>query len=745
MTLGLFYPEDPTGQQGQSNRLVTARWQTATGWSAENPIGGAVAFTADIWSRDITAVQQHQRLPYLQLFYPGYGGGVRWLWQDPLSLSWSPEQNLGGTPDGGPIAAVLAPGRLLELFYPGAGGGVRTIWRDPSSGSWSSEHNLGGTPASAVTAIVAPDTDVVQLFYAEADGGVYTIVGNNPGGLGPAGWSAPRQLGHTSPQAQSDITAILVPGANGTQVVQLFYVGITEYDVNVFTLKQDPDATWPAGLTAVNLGGTPPRASFDIAAIHVPGAELVQLFYPGGPDAEAGAPNVCSLAQQNPQDPDGSWSAEQNLGGIPQTDITAIADPDTELMQLFYVGIPTGANNVACCTLKQNPDKTWSTQQSLGGGIPSAAITAAVNAPIAMHFTPPSPIVLAHQVDTNQLDAVFAGPDGALNVMWVVGDGTWQGPAPLTGPGTTTAGAPIALAHQVDTNQLDAVFAGPDGALNVMWVVGDGVWKGPVALTGPGATTAGAPIALAHQVDTNQLDAVFAGPDGALNVMWVVGDGTWQGPAPLTGPGATTPGAPIALAHQVDTNQLDAVFAGPDGALNVMWVAGDGTWQGPAALTGPGATTPGAPIALAHQVDTNQLDAVFAGPDGALNVMWVVGDGTWQGPVALTGPGATTAGASIALAHQVDTNQLDAFYVSLDGALNVMWVVGDGTWQGPAPLTGPAAAAPGYMPGLAHQVSNNQLDAVFGGLDGAVNILWVVGSGNWVGPDPLTGPGATAP
>jgi hypothetical protein len=86
MTLGLFYPEDPTGQQGQSNRLVTALWQTPTG-------GHQRRSSAEPWpihptSRNSTSrpLRQDQRAPFLQLFYPGYDGGVRWIWQDPNRL-----------------------------------------------------------------------------------------------------------------------------------------------------------------------------------------------------------------------------------------------------------------------------------------------------------------------------------------------------------------------------------------------------------------------------------------------------------------------------------------------------------------------------------------------------------------------------------------------------------------------------------------------------------------------------------
>ncbi|MUL86571.1 MULTISPECIES: sialidase family protein [unclassified Mycolicibacterium] len=98
-------------------------------------------------------------------------------------------------------------------------------------------------------------------------------------------------------------------------------------------------------------------------------------------------------------------------------------------------------------------------------------------------------------------------------------------------------------------------------------------------------------------------------------------------------------GAPIALEHQVDDNQLDAVFVDSEGRVNVMWVSHYGKWQGPVAMTEPGYAVPGTPVALQHQVDNNQLDAVFVDTYGAVNVMWVSHYGKWQGPVAMTAAG----------------------------------------------------------------------------------------------------------
>ena len=167
---------------------------------------------------------------------------------------------------------------------------------------------------------------------------------------------------------------------------------------------------------------------------------------------------------------------------------------------------------------------------------------------------------------------MFVGANGAINVMWVIGGDAWQGPVALTAPNTAPPGAPVALHHQVGSDQLDAVFVDMNGAVNVMWVIGGDAWQGPVALTAPNTAPPGAPVALHHQVGPHQLDAVFVDVNGAVNVMWVIGGDAWQGPVALTGPNTAPPGAPVALHHQVGPHQLNAVFVNDTGALNVMWV-----------------------------------------------------------------------------------------------------------------------------------------------------------------------------
>jgi len=149
----------------------------------------------------------------------------------------------------------------------------------------------------------------------------------------------------------------------------------------------------------------------------------------------------------------------------------------------------------------------------------------------------------------------------------------------------------------------------------------------------------------------------------------------------------------------------------------------------------------GGNVATARQSD-RQLDAFFIGMDGALYVSWVVDGGIWQGPVRISRPGVAPAGAGIAATKQ-SANQLDVFFVGRDGALYVSWVVGGGVWQGPLRLSGRGVAPPGAHLAAAPQ-GDGQLDVLYFGNDQKLNVHWVAGLGNWQGPVPL-GAGPVAP
>lgn len=199
------------------------------------------------------------------------------------------------------------------------------------------------------------------------------------------------------------------------------------------------------------------------------------------------------------------------------------------------------------------------------------------------------------------------------------------------------AGTNLVAANQADQNQLDVFFIDENQRLCVSWVMGGGIWQGPVRISPTGIAPKGACLATAHQIDDNQLDVFFIGEDGGLYVSWVIGGGVWQGPVRISPTGIAPSGACIATAHQVDNNQLDIFFIGEDEGLYVSWAIGGGIWQGPMAISPAGIAPKKAGIATAHQVDDHQLDVFFIGKDNGLNVSWVTGGGIWENPVNVTG------------------------------------------------------------------------------------------------------------
>jgi hypothetical protein len=248
-------------------------------------------------------------------------------------------------------------------------------------------------------------------------------------------------------------------------------------------------------------------------------------------------------------------------------------------------------------------------------------------------------------------------------------------------------GAPIATGPQGPITQLDVVLVDDRGTLNVLWAVGSGAWQGPAALTAAEFAVPGAVVAMDRQGPGTQLDALVVDATGALEVLWAPADGPWQGPVALTHTKFAHPRAVIALGHQGPGTQLDALLVDANGALNVLWAVDGQPWQGPVAISPPWFAPPGARVTLASQGPGTQLDTLVVDNRGALNVLWAVGGGNWQGPVAITQPGFSRAGAAVATGHQGPGTQLDAFVVDMSGRLNVLWAVGFGNWQGPVAIS----------------------------------------------------------
>jgi hypothetical protein len=120
--------------------------------------------------------------------------------------------------------------------------------------------------------------------------------------------------------------------------------------------------------------------------------------------------------------------------------------------------------------------------------------------------------------------------------------------------------------------------------------------------------------------------------------------------------------------------------------LNVIWVEGNGPWQGPNPISASNLFIPDneTHIAMCKQTD-DTLTALAVDKSGALTLSWVDGTGTWQGPAPISAPAIFRTGAHVDMCKQID-DVLTALAVSTKEALNVSWVEGTGTWQGPAQI-----------------------------------------------------------
>ena len=127
--------------------------------------------------------------------------------------------------------------------------------------------------------------------------------------------------------------------------------------------------------------------------------------------------------------------------------------------------------------------------------------------------------------------------------------------------------------------------------------------------------------------------------------------------------------------------------------------------------------------------------------NGAVYVTSVVGVGNWTdggpgkpSPAAITPASFASPNASLAAANQ-SPMQLDVFVPGLDGAVHVTSVVGTGQWTSGAPGAGsPSAITPLHstLPTGGVSVANqtaNQLDVFYVAANGTVMVTSVVNEG----------------
>jgi hypothetical protein len=358
---------------------------------------------------------------------------------------------------------------------------------------------------------------------------------------------------------------------------------------------------------------------------------------------------------------------------------------------------------------------------------------------------PGAPVVASPQYGVaNQTDHFSVDNTGTIRVSTQSGSGGWEGPVAITAPGFAAPGAHVAVSQQFGiANQTDVFVVDQAGRLQVVWVDGAGVWQGPLAITPANTAPSGAAVVASNQFGiANQTDVFVVGSSGATEVSWVDGAGAWQGPLGIAAAGTAPAGAGLAASQQFGiANQTDVFVVGGNGATQVSWVDGAGTWQGPMGIAAAGTAPAGAGLAASQQFGAgNQTDVFVVGSTGATDVSTVVGAGAWQGANGITPAGTAPAGAPLAASQQFGVaNQTDVFVVDDNGAVQVSTVVGAGAWQGPTGIS-PAGAAPASAWLGASQVVStpNQTDAFFIAPNGTTQVLSAQGSGAWQGPNQIS-------
>jgi len=279
--------------------------------------------------------------------------------------------------------------------------------------------------------------------------------------------------------------------------------------------------------------------------------------------------------------------------------------------------------------------------------------------------------------------------------------------------------------------QTDVFGVTPTGVVTATWTTGRGRWS-TARLTAPGFAPPGATFATSPRYGVpGQTDAFVTGTNGAVDLLWANGRGTWH-TTPISAPGLAPPGAAIATSPQYGVpGQTDAFVTGTNGDVNLLWANGRGTWH-TTPISAPGLAPPGAAIGASPRYGVpGQTDAFLTGTNGAVDLLWANGAGAWHS-TPISAPSLAPAGAAIATSPRYGAaNQTDAFLVGTNGAADLLWANGAGAWHTTpisaprsAPAGGPIATSP--PGGVA-----NRTDVFVKGAHGTLNLYWAPSRGIW--------------
>jgi hypothetical protein len=290
---------------------------------------------------------------------------------------------------------------------------------------------------------------------------------------------------------------------------------------------------------------------------------------------------------------------------------------------------------------------------------------------------------------------------------------------------------PITAVWQELNSQLEVLFVAGDGSVRDTWKANNQPWNPPVDLAPPGSAPPHAHVSAVWQVEDEVLEAFWVGVDGAVHTVWKTHNQPWKAATSITGPGFSTPGAPLASVWQPVRHELFVFGLGGDGRLNSVWKRNESNWT-TSEMTGGGFGVPGEEIAAIYQSLDEHVEVFAVNAQGAISDEWKARDGKWE-TGTLAGGAVAPAGASLSAVWEPSSEHLEVFFVDANGGYNTVWKQRDGPWQtlkvGP-----PNVAPPGAPISGAWQEMGHHLEVFSIGRNGAIEELWKQNDGAWNGP-----------
>ena len=363
-------------------------------------------------------------------------------------------------------------------------------------------------------------------------------------------------------------------------------------------------------------------------------------------------------------------------------------------------------------------------------GLPGTRESDLAHAAGGAALPPAAPVAAVYQPLDEQLEVFIVDANGALNVVWKDNNGSWKAPIPLTRASFTLPGASVAAIYYPTYQQLEVFVVDKDGALDVVWKDHNGPWHAPVGLTDRGFAPPGAPLAAVYQPLNEQLEVFVVGASGALNVVWKDNNGIWKGPLALTGAAFATPGAHVAGAYYASYKQLEVFLLDKNEVFNVVWKANNGPWHSPVGLSPLGFARQGAPLTAIYQPLNEQLEVLTVDSRGAINVIWKEHNNPWHAPVGLTGVDSVIVGSALTGIYYPPNEQLEVFFIDKLGAFNVLWKEHNTAWKGPVGVTEPHFVAGAPVAAVLYP-RYDQLEAFTTDKGGVLNVEWKVRNQAW--------------